>query len=77
MFGKQITVKARIEDNRAYSAHADQRDLLNWLKGIKHKPKTIYIVHGEEDAQTALSKKIWEEFKIETVIPDWLDEVEL
>ncbi|MDW7738662.1 MAG: MBL fold metallo-hydrolase [Bacillota bacterium] len=77
LFGKQITVKARIEDNRAYSAHADQRDLLNWLKGIKHKPKTIYIVHGEEDAQTALSKKIWEEFKIETVIPDWLDEVEL
>ena len=75
--GKQITVKARIEDNRAYSAHADQRDLLNWLKSFKRKPKTVYIVHGEEEAQTALSEKIREEFKIETVIPDWLEEVEL
>ena len=77
VLGKQITVKARIEDNRAYSAHADQRDLLNWINSFKQKPRTVYIVHGEEEAQTALSEKIQEELKITTVIPDWLDEVEL
>ncbi|MBW6464266.1 MAG: MBL fold metallo-hydrolase [Bacillota bacterium] len=77
LLGRQITVKARIEDNRAYSAHADQRDLLNWLHKIEHKPKTIFIVHGEEEVQKVLSEKIQEELKIATVIPDWLDEVEL
>jgi len=77
LLGRQITVKARIEDNRAYSAHADQRDLLNWLHKFERKPKTIFIVHGEEEAQKALSDKIQEELKIATVIPDWLDEVEL
>lgn len=77
LLGRQITVKARIEDNRAYSAHADQRDLLNWLHKFEHKPKTIFIVHGEEEVQKVLSEKIQEELKIETIIPNWLDEVEL
>lgn len=77
ILGKPVSVKARIEDNRAYSAHADQNDLLNWINSFKQKPKTVYIVHGEKEAQTALSEKIREELKIETVIPDWLDEIEL
>jgi metallo-beta-lactamase family protein len=77
VLGKQITVNARIEDNRSYSAHADQRDLLKWIGSFKRKPKTVYIVHGEENAQAALSKKIEEELKLATVIPDWLDQVEL
>ncbi|MDY6827130.1 MAG: MBL fold metallo-hydrolase [Bacillota bacterium] len=77
LFGKEISVEARIEDNQAYSAHADQKDILNWLDHFKKKPKTLFIVHGEEDAQETLTRLIQEKLAIETVIPDWRDRVEL
>jgi metallo-beta-lactamase family protein len=77
LFGKEISVEARIEDNRAYSAHADQKDLLNWLDHFKKKPKTVFIVHGEEEAQETLAHLIQEKLAIETVIPDWRDRIEL
>jgi len=37
-----------------YSAHADQQGLINFVKGIKHKPADIRLVHGEEHAKQAL-----------------------
>ncbi|MFO8191284.1 MAG: MBL fold metallo-hydrolase [Bacillota bacterium] len=77
LFGKEISVEARIEDNQAYSAHADQKDILNWLDHFKKKPKTLFIVHGEEDAQETLAHLIQKKLAIETFIPDWRDRVEL
>ena len=40
-----------------YSAHADQKDLLNFVKRMRHKPKHIRIVHGDESAKSALKEK--------------------
>lgn len=78
LFGWQVAVKATIVNNEAYSSHADQRDLVDWVKGFsRSKPKTVFIVHGEESAQQALSELIQNELNIPTVIPNWLDEIEL
>lgn len=68
IFGEEIAVKARIENIPEFSAHADQKELLKFLKNIKTLPKGVFLVHGEPQAQLELAKKI-EELGIEVVIP--------
>jgi len=75
--GDQLVVKADIKAIEAYSAHADQVGLLNWLKNFKPKPKTIFLVHGEEKAQPVLADLIQQEMNIPVLIPGWLDAFEL
>jgi metallo-beta-lactamase family protein len=77
LFGNKVAVRASIEEIPTYSAHADQRALINWVQNYKSKPKKIFLVHGEEKAQQVLADLIQEELKIATVIPDWQDEIEL
>ncbi|MCX5781075.1 MAG: MBL fold metallo-hydrolase [Firmicutes bacterium] len=75
--GDQLVVKADIQTIEAYSAHADQIGLLAWLKSFKEKPKTVFLVHGEEKAQPVLADLIRKDLNIPVVIPNWLDEIEL
>ncbi|GIU18083.1 MULTISPECIES: MBL fold metallo-hydrolase RNA specificity domain-containing protein [unclassified Shewanella] len=55
--GEKIDIKAGIHTISGYSAHADQQDLINFVEGIKHKPKHIRIVHGDTEAKQALADK--------------------
>ena len=32
------------------SAHADRKELLQWLRGLKSKPEKVFVIHGEERA---------------------------
>lgn len=70
LLGEEINVKLEIYDLEGFSGHADQRMLLEWLGSFKKKPKKIFLVHGEEDAAMAISKKIKDKFKIGTIIPN-------
>ncbi len=66
--GEKITIKAQIHTISGYSAHADQHNLINFVKRIYHKPKHIKIVHGDEQAKQALAsayKKLLPDTKIE------------
>ncbi|MGC3832867.1 MBL fold metallo-hydrolase RNA specificity domain-containing protein [Moritella viscosa] len=56
--GKRITINASIHTISGYSAHADQQDLLNFVKHIKHKPQEIRIVHGDEVAKAVFGDKL-------------------
>jgi metallo-beta-lactamase family protein len=75
--GDQLAVKADIQSIEAYSAHADQIGLMAWLKGFQEKPKTVFLVHGEEKVQPVLADLIRKEMNLSVVIPNWLDEIEL
>jgi metallo-beta-lactamase family protein len=48
IFGENIPVRARIYTINGFSAHADQAELLAWLK--QTSAKRTFLVHGEEDA---------------------------
>nr|WP_321371098.1 MBL fold metallo-hydrolase RNA specificity domain-containing protein [uncultured Desulfuromusa sp.] len=37
-----------------YSAHADQHNLINFVKRMRHKPNKIYLVHGDLQAKAVL-----------------------
>lgn len=57
-FGEEVPVRAQVLVSDAYSAHADQGEILRWLGGFKRPPRMTYIVHGEPDAAQALRAKI-------------------
>ncbi|MFA6322780.1 MAG: MBL fold metallo-hydrolase, partial [Candidatus Buchananbacteria bacterium] len=45
--GEEVIVRAKVSAIGAYSSHADQPKLINWLKGFsKTKPKKVFIMHG-------------------------------
>lgn len=75
--GEEIKVNADIRRIDGYSAHADQKGLLEWVGAFTKKPKKIFLVHGELEAAKTLAGLISEKYSIETVVPEWLSEHEI
>lgn len=77
LLGEEINVQSRIYSIQGFSGHADQRGLLDWVGGFKQKPSKIFLVHGEEEATTELSKRISEDFEIQCQVPKLGQTIEL
>lgn len=58
LFGKYYPVKANIRHLESMSAHADQNELLDWMKSIQNIPETVFLIHGEPSALDAFRVKI-------------------
>lgn len=56
-FGEDIAVKARIFTIGGFSAHADQKGLLDWRDAIKGV-KTTFLVHGEQPVMQTFAKLV-------------------
>ncbi len=69
MFGQYVPVRARVEEISTLSAHADQREILEWLKGFKKAPGKTFVVHGEQQASDCLRRKIRDEIGWECEVP--------
>jgi metallo-beta-lactamase family protein len=67
--GKYYPVNARIAEIGSLSGHADQGELIDWLKHFEKKPEKIFLVHGEPMAQEAFRVKIEHELNIPVEIP--------
>lgn len=72
-FGKYYPVKATIKTIESLSAHADQEDLLNWMKPIKNIPEMVYLIHGEPTALDAFRAKIKNTYGWHVKIPQLTD----
>ena len=55
--GVEVEVNARVRQIQSMSAHADQKQLLDWLKKINGVKKVI-LTHGEDEPRRVLEKKI-------------------
>ena len=77
MLGDYVPVAAEIVDVPAFSSHADQREILNWLKLAKVPPRIVYIVHGEPPASEALRERIAHELSWNAVVPRNLEQVRI
>lgn len=75
--GKYYKVKATIEHVGTMSSHADQGEIIDWLKNIKNTPEKVFIVHGEPKAADALRLKIKEELGWNCKVPRILEKVKL
>ena len=58
--GKESKIQACVHTLSGYSAHADQRGLLDWVERMPEKPGKIQLVHGEPKAQKVLAAKLVE-----------------
>jgi metallo-beta-lactamase family protein len=63
LLGEIVPVRARIEVVDGFSAHADQGEILRWLRTFNRAPLMTYIVHGEPPAANALAELIRERLK--------------
>ncbi|WP_036189393.1 MBL fold metallo-hydrolase RNA specificity domain-containing protein [Marinimicrobium agarilyticum] len=72
--GERKTIRAGVTTIGGYSAHADQKDLLNFLKRMKQWPNTIRLVHGDWEAREELKRKFEQlgaerQHRLEIVLP--------
>lgn len=55
MMGLILAVKAEIARIGSFSAHADQQGLLEWLSAFREKPRSVFLVHGEDETRATFS----------------------
>jgi metallo-beta-lactamase family protein len=55
IFGEEHALRAEVVVMNAFSAHADQRDLVDYIAPLKGRLKKVFVVHGEEDQSEKLA----------------------
>jgi metallo-beta-lactamase family protein len=76
VLGEEIAVKAKVYTIGGFSAHADQRELLEWLGAFSNKPE-VFIVHGEEEVSLEFEDIVKEKFGFITHVPQKGEEFEI
>jgi metallo-beta-lactamase family protein len=70
IFGEMYPLRAEVETIEAFSAHADQNDLLAHVRHFdRSRLKRVFLVHGELDQSEALRQKLSAE-GYDAVIPE-------
>jgi len=69
IFGEEIPVNCKKRSIPGYSAHADQAQLLEWLRPMRQSVKKVFVVQGEEDVAPVLAQKIKDELALEAIVP--------
>lgn len=77
IWGNEITVKAQVKEIKTMSSHADQEQVIGWLKKIEGL-KEVILIHGEELPRLVLTEKIRQEIPgTEVVLPVLHQEINL
>ena len=77
MHGRQVRIRARVERLDNLSAHADYREILQWLAQMPQPPRKTFLIHGEPQAAVALSERIAHQLSWDTHIPSYLEKIAL
>ena len=68
--GPRTDIRAGIHTLGGFSAHADQKDLLNFVRRIPKPPQRVRIVHGDDAAKATLASCIRAlDRRIEVTVP--------
>jgi metallo-beta-lactamase family protein len=74
--GEALDVACQVRSISGFSAHADEPELLAWLRNFTTAPRMTFIVHGDPAAQSAFEPKV-KALGFATTIPSWREAVEL
>jgi metallo-beta-lactamase family protein len=69
IFGEPVRLRAEVVSLEELSGHADQKELIEWMRPFAGGLKKVFLVHGEQSQGAALAKVIQREFGIEAVQP--------
>ncbi len=70
ILGNVFKVRANIEAIDAFSAHADQNEILDYVQQMNGSLKQVFIVHGETEASRALQQGLAERGIPQTLVPE-------
>jgi metallo-beta-lactamase family protein len=73
MLGRYIGVRAEVASVPAFSVHADRGEIVAWLRRAPRPPETVFVVHGEMAAATALHDAIESELGWTAAVPRYLE----
>src|SRR4051812_242486 len=77
--GQELEVRCQIKSISGFSAHADESELLDWIGGLaksERRPRRVFLVHGDPDAEAALEPKV-RALGLDVHRPAWKETVEL
>jgi metallo-beta-lactamase family protein len=77
IFKQQIPVRCHIEQIGGFSAHADWREVLRWLKDLPATPRRAFTTHGEPEAAAAMAEHIRETYGWHVEAAQYGEQVEL
>lgn len=69
IFGEPYRLRAEVAKLNELSGHADQSELLAWIKPVAAKLKRIFLVHGEPAPQAALARAITDTYGVPVSVP--------
>lgn len=72
-----IPVRCHLEEIGGFSAHADWKAVLRWLKPLPKAPKTVFTTHGEPEAASAMAQHIRDEYGWKVLVPEYNQTIEL
>lgn len=70
IFGEPTRVRAEISSLDELSGHADQAELLEWVKPLAPKLKKVFLVHGEPEQTKTFAGLLQSTYGLETVIAE-------
>jgi metallo-beta-lactamase family protein len=70
LHGQYVVVRARVKQVEGLSAHADYREMLDWLAASNLSPRQVFVTHGEPAASDAFRRRLEETFAWPVVVPD-------
>jgi metallo-beta-lactamase family protein len=56
--GEQLDLRAKVHRLTGYSAHADQKGLVEWVKAMGEMPEEVRLVHGEAEGKKGMEKAL-------------------
>jgi len=74
--GDPVIVRAQIHTLGGFSAHAGQKDLLDWLSVIAPSKPQVILTHGEDGPRNILAQQVQKRFGSRTLMPGMGDVVE-
>jgi metallo-beta-lactamase family protein len=69
IFGEPMRVRAEIQSLDALSAHADQKELLEWIRPLAGSLRQVFLVHGESQQSAILAKTLHATYQLEAIAP--------
>jgi len=69
IFGEPMRLRAEVASLDELSGHADQRELIEWMRPMAKTLKKVFLVHGEEAPGAALAALISKEYGLEAHMP--------
>jgi metallo-beta-lactamase family protein len=72
IMGRRVPVRCRVVSIGAYSAHADQNGLVEYVRQANqgNTLKRCFVVQGERDGADALAMRVRSDLGVDAVVPE-------